>query len=588
MTPVFKNWALRSSSRDHGKATELAQRLGVSSITAQLLLNRNQDSLEKARAFLHPSLNDLHDPWSLPDAEKAAERVREAASRGERIVIYGDYDVDGITATALLVKCLRLIGADVHYYIPDRMEEGYGLNENAVRQIAGEGARLIITADCGVTADVEIALARNLGVDVIVTDHHEGGLHSRRVLENAYAVVSALREDSTYPFKGLSGVGVAFKLAWAIGKTLSGGERCSPEFQEFLLDAIALVSLGTIADVVPLVGENRALASYGLGGLSCSENPGLRELRRCASVDGKELNAFDVAFKLAPRINAAGRLGTALNVVEMLTTASDDKAREFAQFLTSENTRRQKIQEEILRQSLALVEAGRPIEEMSALVLASPGWHPGVVGVVASKLVERFYLPVVVLCIDGDEAQGSARSVAGLHLFEALMECNGLLRRYGGHALAAGLRLSAGRIDEFREKFCRIAATRMSPEDRVPTLAIDCEAPLASLSVSLISEMNRLEPFGQGNPVPLFAAFDLKVAGQVQRMGSKGSHLGFWVRQDDTTLRAVAFGRGDMADRIQSAGACSLAYRPNRNEYRGEKTLELRVEDIHIGPEPRA
>jgi single-stranded-DNA-specific exonuclease len=219
---------------------------------------------------------------------------------------------------------------------------------------------------------------------------------------------------------------------------------------------------------------------------------------------------------------------------------------------------------------------------LSALVLASPGWHPGVVGVVASKIVERFYLPAVVLCIDGDEAQGSARSTAGLHLFDALTECNGLLRRYGGHALAAGLRLSVSRLDEFRDKFCQVAASRMSPEDRVPTLTIDAEAPLSSLSLSLMSEISRLEPFGQGNPVPLFAAFNLKVAGQVQRMGMKGQHLGFWVRQDDTSLRAVAFGRGGMADAIQSAGACSLAYRPNVNEYRGVRSLELRVEDIHL------
>lgn len=585
MNGAWKNWVLKPPQPE--EAARLAQSLGVSPVTAQLLLNRNQNSLEQARAFLQPSLNDLHDPWGLPDAEKAAARISEAVTRGERIVVYGDYDVDGVTATALLVKCLRLMGADVRYYVPDRMEEGYGLNENAIRQITGEGAKLIITADCGVTADVEIILARKLGADVIVTDHHEAGPHGRRVIENAYAVVSALREDSAYPFKGLSGVGVAFKLAWAIGKTLSGGRRCSPEFQDFLLDAVALVSLGTIADVVPLVGENRALASYGLGGLSCSENPGLRALRRCASVDGKGLTAFDVAFKLAPRINAAGRLGTALKVVEMLTTDSDEKAQEIALFLTSENARRQKIQEQILTQSLAMIAAGRPLDEMSALVLASPGWHPGVVGVVASKLVERFHLPTVILCIDGDDAQGSARSVAGLHLFDALAECDDLLRRYGGHALAAGLRLSAARIAEFRDKFLRIAAERMSPEDRIPKLALDAEVPLSSLSLSLMGELNRLEPFGQGNPVPLFAAFELKVAGQVQRMGSKGSHLGFWVRQDDTALRAVAFGRGDMADKIQSAGLCSLAYRPNLNEYRGVKSLELRVEDIRLGP-PRA
>jgi single-stranded-DNA-specific exonuclease len=234
-----------------------------------------------------------------------------------------------------------------------------------------------------------------------------------------------------------------------------------------------------------------------------------------------------------------------------------------------------------------MIDSGPPVGELSALVLASPGWHPGVVGVVASKIVERFYLPTVVLCIDGDEAQGSARSTVGLHLFDALTECNGLLRRYGGHALAAGLRLSASRVGEFREKFCRVAAERMSPESRIPTLALDVEAPLSALTLSLMREIDRLEPFGQANPEPLFAGFNLKVAGQVQRMGAKGQHLSFWVRQDDTSLRAVAFGWGDRADALQSAGVCSLAYRANLNEYRGTKSLELRVEDLRIGPESR-
>jgi single-stranded-DNA-specific exonuclease len=565
------------------EAARLASKLGISPVTAQLLVNRNIQSPEEARAFLRPALNDLHDPLALPDAERAAQRLHEAVRDRERIVIYGDYDVDGITATALLVKCLSMLQADVHYYIPSRLEEGYGLNAQAVRKIAAERTGLLLTTDCGVTALDEVRLAKELGMTVIVTDHHQPGPRFAQMREAAHSVVCATRPDSAYPFDGLSGVGVAFKLAWAIGAQMSPGKRCSEEFQKFLLDALALVSLGTIADVVPLLGENRVLASFGLAGLSFSESPGLRELRLSASVDGRPLNAFDVAFKLAPRLNAAGRLGTAMRAVELLTTTSDETARDIAKFLDAENTRRQKIQEKIFAQSREMVLKGPAIEECSAIVLAAEGWHPGVVGVVASKLVEEFWRPAVVLSIEGDEAHGSARSIRGLHLFDALCECESLLTRFGGHARAAGLHMPRKHVEKFRELFCEVAARRLSPVDTVPVVEIEAIVLLSELSPRLMSELEMFEPCGQDNPRPVLASTDLQVGGKVSRIGPKGNHLSFYVRQRDTALRAVAFGMGELADELGSAGACALAYRPRFNDWKGTRQLELMVKEIALG-----
>jgi single-stranded-DNA-specific exonuclease len=578
---AVRRWVIREA--DAGTAARLAEEVGVSPVTAQVLLHRGIDSGGAARAFLQPSLNGLHDPCGLPDAEKAAERIHEAAKRGEQIVVYGDYDADGITATAVLIRCLHLMGAQATHYIPDRLEEGYGLNAQAIRGIIAGGAKLIITADCGITAVEEVRIAQEAGVDVIVSDHHEAGPHFAGLLDAAHSVVSTMREDSTYPFESLSGVGVAFKLAWALGKKASGGQRCSGQFQEFLIDAVSLVALGTIADVVPLVGENRIFASYGLTGLSHSANPGIRALRQVAGIDGRNLTAFDVAFKLGPRLNAAGRLGAAGDVVNLFTTSTPEKAAQVAEFLDSENVRRQKIQEEILDQALAQLEAGPPVENLSVIVLAAEGWHPGVVGVVSAKLVERFWLPALVLSVDGDEVHGSGRSIEGVCLYEALAECEDLLTAFGGHELAAGLRLKRSNLEQFRERFGQAVARRMTEENRVPALHIDAETPLVDLSLPCVQELQRLQPFGQGNREPVFAARDLRVAGQVRRLGTKGNHLAFYVQQGDTSLRAIAFGRGLLADALQKAGMCSLAYAPTVNSWNGSRSVELRVEDILLG-----
>jgi len=559
-------------------AGDLARHLGVLPIVAQMLINRGLSDRASATAFLRPSLNDLHDPSLLPDMDRAARRVRRAAARGERIAIYGDYDVDGVTGTAILLRCLALLGAGATYYIPDRLDEGYGLNVAAVRALADQGVRLLITVDCGINAVEEVAEAKNSGLDVIVTDHHEPS----DLLPQADCLINPKLPAADYPFRELSGAGIAFKLAWAIGKGFSDGRRVSPEFKDFLLDSLSLAALGTIADVVPLKGENRAIACFGLRGLAESDAPGLRALRAAAGLDERTISARDVAFKLAPRLNAAGRLGSARRGVELLVTAQADEAAAIAAELNQENARRQRLQEAIIREARAMLAEDETARQRHAVVLAREGWHAGVLGIVAARLAAEIWRPVALLTLEGAEGHGSARSIEALNLFETLKECAGLLTSYGGHARAAGLRIRRDALEPFRAAFERAAARRLDDSDLVPSLAVEAEAPLRAVTPELVREIESLEPFGEGNPEPLLAAFDLEVAGSVRRMGADGRHLSFWVRQDGVAARAVAFGLGEMARDLERAGRCSLAFVPRLNRWRGEERLELEVRDIKV------
>ena len=570
-----RRWLLPTISED--EAAGLAQELGITAVTARLLLRRGVRTAGEARAFLRPSLSELHEPWSLPDIRPATERILGAIRKGARIVVYGDYDVDGISGTAILYLCLRMMGADVSYYIPDRCEEGYGLNHGAVEQLAGLGVTLVVTVDCGISAVDEIRAAGELGVDVVVTDHHEPGPER----PDAAAIVNAKLPGSAYPFRDLAGAGVAFKLAWALGKTLSEGRQLSQEFREFLLDSVSLAGLGTIADVVPLIGENRILARFGLSGLSHSKRAGLAALRRTARVEGQELSAFDVAFKLAPRLNAAGRLGVAKQAVDLLITDDSERAEAIAAHLDAENSRRRTVQKRITDdvRGLALSEVSH---ERKAIVLAGEGWHPGVIGIVASRIVEEFCRPTVLLACDGDVAHGSCRSIDGFDIHEALSRCEALLTAYGGHAKAAGLRLPVASVPEFQRDFRRVADEAINEEQMVPTLELDAEITLRDVSMALVREIGMLEPFGECNREPLLCSRSLGVVGSTKRMGTGGKHLSFWVRQVDFTFRAVAFGMGELEDAIVRAGRCSLAFRPTLSSWRGTDSIELMVQDIRL------
>ena len=415
-------------------AGDLARALRTSPLVATMLHNRGAGEPCAGGKFLTPKLSDLHDPLVLPGVETAARRIEQAVRDGEKIVIYGDYDVDGMTAVAILHRCLRMIGGDVEFYVPHRLEEGYGVNAEAVDKIVAGGAKLMVTVDCGITAAAEVARARQGGVDVIITDHHA----PPETLPDATAVVHPALPGSDYPNPGLCGAGVALKLAWQIAREVTGADRVTDELREFLLDATCLAALGTIADVVPLREENRALAVFGLRGLPGSSHPGLGALLESANLVNEKLDAYHVGFRLAPRLNACGRMGHAQLAVELLTTAGPQEARRIAQYLQQQNSERQKTEREITAQAIEMVRAqGLDGPESRAIVLASEDWHGGVIGIVASRLVDRFHRPAILIAINGDgTGQGSGRSIAGFDMHKALHACGEHLMSYGGHAMA--------------------------------------------------------------------------------------------------------------------------------------------------------
>ena len=575
MMHVEKQW--RIAPPDRAAAEAVARQFGMSAVAAQVLLNRGVIGEPAVRAFLHPDLNQLHDPSCMPEMKVAAQRVREAVERRQKIAVYGDYDVDGISAIAILLRCLTLVGASPEFYVPDRLEEGYGLNAAAVRKLAEAGTQLLITVDCGITAVEEIALALKLGMEVIVTDHHEAG----EVVPSGATLIDPKLPGCVYPFRELSGAGLALKLAWAIGKDFSSGRKVSPEFREFLVDSLSLAALGTIADVVPLRDENRTIACFGVRGLSASSSAGIRALREAAGVEEKGLSAWDVAFKLAPRLNAAGRLGSAREAVELLTTSSAERAAEIAARLNRENARRQRMQEKILAESHEMIAREGGIAGRCSIVLAREGWHAGVIGVVASRLVEAYWRPTVLLAVEEDVGHGSARSIAAMNLFECLRECSGRLIGFGGHARAAGLRLRKGEIERFREEFEKAAARRLSAGDLEAFVDVDAEVRLSEITRPLLDELDRLAPFGEGNREPLLAAFDLEAPSGATYIGD-GRHLAFWVRQDGAAFRAVAFNRGHMAAALSAARACSLVFVPRLNRWRGDVKIELEVREIRV------
>jgi len=564
---------------DAAAASRLAGEAGLPPPLAQILLHRGAATAGAAREFLRPELSRLHDPALLPGVAEAAERICRAIADKESIVVYGDYDADGVTATAILLGAIERAGGQAQYYLPGREEEGYGLNSAALRRLADQGAKLIVTVDCGVTSVTEAALARELGVDLIITDHHEPG----PVIPGALVVINPLLPGSGYPFPRLTGAGVAFKVAWAMGQRLSAGERVSPEFRAFLVDAVALAAIGAIADVAPLLDENRILASFGVQALAATTRPGVRALCRVASLGTGAPRAWDVAFKLAPRLNAAGRLGCARRAVDLLTTTDPVRADEIALDLDRENTARRAIQEQIIQEALAMVDAGGGTKGRLGLVLAGDAWRQGVVGIVAGQLADRFARPTVVIAIEDGVGHGSARSGGYVNLHAAIERCADLLLSFGGHEHAAGLRIAPANIPAFADRFEQALAGQITEASLAPSLRIDLEMPLDAATPTLARDIARLEPFGAGNPEPVFATLGARVAGDPRRTGAEGKHLSFWVSQNGTGIRAIAFNQGSRAEELRQAGVCSLAYCLRMDTYRGGKDVELDVKDFRLG-----
>ena len=580
-----KVWRVRPAWERCG---ELARGLRAPELAGQLLYNRGVCTVEAGRSFLQPNLNDLADPWQLPGMKAAVDRIHRAVERGEQIVIYGDYDVDGITSVAILWQCFRLAGVEVGFYVPHRLEEGYGLNIESIRTLAGQGAKLIITVDCGITGHECAEEAARLGVDVVITDHHkvEGSL------PRAVAVVHPDLPGENYPCRNLCGAGVAFKLAWALAQACSGSQRVRPEFREFLVSATGLAALGTIADVVDLVGENRVISHFGLTGLAASGNLGIKALIEAAGLTGAALSSADIGFKLAPRLNAAGRMGHARLAVELLTRASAERARQIADYLEGQNRLRQKVEKEIAEQAGEQVKAlGMDGEGYRAIVVASEQWHGGVIGIVASRLVDRFGKPAIVISLEGERAMGSCRSVAGFDMVGALEACGEWLSGFGGHAMAAGLTLEAGRVDEFREAFNRHALAVLVAEAGEAVLDIDAEVELGQLTLATMGLVERLGPFGAGNPSVRLAARGLRLAGPIRRIGQKGDHLQLALAAGDDpdptgrpggVMRAVAFGKGKWEKKLADAGRFDVAFEPVINRFNGRETVEMMIEEIDL------
>lgn len=549
---------------------------------------------EKARRFLDPKLSHLHDPSLMPDMDKAAERLLRAVRGGESVVIYGDYDVDGITATAILWHTLRAIAPDaaVGTYVPHRIDEGYGLSSEALTQLARDGAKVVVSVDCGITAREPALAARGAGIDLIITDHHNPPA-TMDELPEAYAVVHPRRPDSAYPFGELSGAGVAYKLAWRLATLSAGGDKAAPALRALLIDLLAFAALGTIADVVPLVDENRVLAHVGLGRIRHCRFEGLDALVNASRLDNDRVDTFDVGFKLAPRLNACGRLGHAREAVELFTVARGERARTIAEELSRLNDQRRKTEQAITVQAEKMArEGGMDSPDRRAIVLAHEDWHQGIVGIVCSRLVEKFCRPTILLARNGAEWHGSGRSIPGFALADALARCSEHLLSHGGHDMAAGLRVADDRLTAFTEAFTRAAGEAITPEQMLGSIAFDTDAALGELTEESLRELKRMEPFGQGgishgqgNPPVRLRLTDLTLASRPEPFGTYGKHLGLRVRAEGAPglVRLVAW---NWAERLRGEHSLLPGQRldalvtPKLSAWGGRTTVEPELLDL--------
>jgi single-stranded-DNA-specific exonuclease len=559
-------WVFRDT--DPELQMSLARALSISPVMASILLARGVTDIQGAGRWL--SSGDLfHDPFLLPDMERAIDRLHQAVIGGERVCFYGDYDVDGMSATSLYISFFEAIGGQGCPYIPHRLREGYGLNEEAISRLQGQGVTLIVTSDCGTTSHREIAHARRLGVDVIVTDHHQ----TDDTMPDALAVLNPHRRDALYPFKGLCSAGLAYKCVQAY---------CAKFGQLFALESVLdLVALATVADIVPLHDENRLFVREGLAQISRGARCGIRALKQVAGIT-RPCNSDTIAFRLGPRLNAAGRMDHAVAGVQLLTTESDLEARQLAERLEALNRNRQQVEETIAREALSFVEESG---KSAAVVVASRSWHLGVVGIVAARLVERYHCPAIVIALDDrGVGKGSARTVPGFNLYEALARCRDLLVAFGGHPSAAGLTVEESKLPEFRARFTEIAAAWTAESGAMPTINVDAQVHLSQITLQLIQELESLHPFGAGNPEPTLAVRGLEVV-ETRVVGDK--HLKLRVRQPNSwTFDGIGFRMGAFADLGLTAGRpIDLAFSPERNHWNGYDRIQLRIRALRTSPE---
>ncbi|MBI4040639.1 MAG: single-stranded-DNA-specific exonuclease RecJ [Deltaproteobacteria bacterium] len=562
-------WLLKAPDPDNVES--MSRSLGVSKPIATILINRDLEEIEKAHLFLKGSLKDLPSPFLMKDMKKAVDRIVLAMERKESIFVYGDYDVDGTTATALLLTFFKELGILVQFHIPHRLREGYGLHAKALEEIRAQGGRVVITADCGISNVAEAQVASQLGVDLIVTDHHI----IPPALPDAHAVLNPLRADSDFPDLHLSGVGVVFFLVMALRQTLRETNYFSQRKEPNLRNYLDFVALGTIADLVPLKGVNHILVKEGLSVLSTQKRIAVNALCEVSGISDKKIGTYEVGFQLAPRLNAAGRLQTATLAVKLLTSDDYHEALAVARVLNEENQKRRFLQDEIFHQAVTMVEEKKLHLSGKSLVLSSPHWHPGVIGIVASKLVEKYYLPTCLISEQETMGKGSCRSISALHLYQALKACADQFETFGGHKAAAGFAIPLNRIDSFRRCFDEVVRKMVSPDDFTPVTWVDLRVTLAQVDRELIEDLALLEPFGMGNPEPVFLCEGFKVA-RHHIVAEK--HLKLWLQDSGQQQEAIGFQLSHHAGEVHKMK--SVLFSPRVNEWNGTARIQLRVKEF--------
>lgn len=555
-----KTWRIKT--QDNVLKKRLTEELKISPVIASLLINRGIKSPKDALLFLNPKLEDLNSPLLLRDMDKAVDRIKKALHKKETVLIYGDYDVDGITATALLVMAFSRMGLKVHTYIPDRLKEGYGLSKESVRFIKEKKFDLLITVDCGISSFEEVDLLNEAGIDVIITDHHQ---MRHKKLPDAIAVIDPHREDCRYPFKYLSGIGVGFKLAEAV---------CG----RFLKEHLDLVCLGTVTDIVPLTGENRIFTKYGLACLRETPKIGIRALVEASGLSKKRIDETHIGYILGPRINSTGRISSPNTSLRLLLTESEEEAEHLADILNSENSTRQALVEDILKEALLKIEKEINFKYHKVMVLDNTDWHIGVIGIVASRLTDRFSRPTVIISTSGEICKGSARSIEDFHLFEALSECEEFLSEYGGHSQAAGFSMLKKNIEPFKDKINRIADKLLDANELMPKLDIDMEIGFGELEKGLIEKLEVLSPYGEGNPAPVFLTRNLFLKNNIQYFGKDNVRM--WTSDRKLTYEAVGFGLSEDIPVLLKNDCFDLAYSPILNSFKDENSIRLIIKDL--------
>ncbi|MBQ4515986.1 MAG: single-stranded-DNA-specific exonuclease RecJ [Clostridia bacterium] len=562
-----KKWILLSKNNSRDDVLRISSENQLPPILATVLLNRG---IEDVKEYLLPDTEKLLDPFIMKGMEQATERILQAIKNGEHITVYGDYDVDGITSTAALVKFLSSHKAVVDYYIPDRLEEGYGMNRDAIDRIAARGTRLMITVDCGITAVAEIEYATSCGMEVIVTDHHE----CKESLPDALCILNPKQADCPYPFKKLAGVGVVFKLLQAL--TL----KMKYHMKELLDEYLDLVAIGTVADVMPLLGENRIIVKKGLELMKYTTNKGICALIEQSGIDASAVTAGTIGFVLAPRINAAGRMGDPKCAVDMLLAQDEKSARDYAQMLDEENRERQANEQQIMEQALEILQNDKSMQDDYVLILDHEEWHHGIIGIVASKISERTGKPCVLISTTDENGKGSGRSIKGFNLFKALEYCAESLTKFGGHELAAGLSVKTDKIKEFRKKINEYAKELLTQEDFIPKIYIDSELPIEYINMNTAEKLAVLEPYGMGNASPIFFARGLEIANI--RVLSEGKHIKLSLNRAGCAIDAVGFGMGAYADEIKVHDKIDILFQLDINVFRGERQVQAILKDMRF------